>query len=67
MAGTWLVNDWAMFRRPRLAAPYTVYNIIMRVNNGEFQIKGRRDFVKFVIMPAGDTSDRGAIPPSLAT
>jgi len=42
--GTRLVNDWAMSRRARLAAPSTVYHVIMRVNNGDFQIKDRQDF-----------------------
>jgi REP element-mobilizing transposase RayT len=34
-----------MSRRPRLAAPSTVYHVIMRCNNGDFHIKDRQDFI----------------------
>lgn len=33
-----------MSRRPRLAAPATTYHVIMRINNGEYQIRDRQDF-----------------------
>jgi REP element-mobilizing transposase RayT len=33
-----------MSRLPRLAAPATTYHVIMRVNNGEYQLRDRQDF-----------------------
>lgn len=37
-----------MSRRPRLAAPVTTYHVIMRVNNGEYQIRDRQDFTELL-------------------
>ena len=41
---TALVNCLPTSRRPRLTAPATTYHVIMRINNGEHQIRDRRDF-----------------------